>query len=123
MSKEPKSARAAPAKAPRPPREPEAEAKADPAITLGQPAAPVGPPPKVAIARCDGADVIDLGAQREHRQLLEELFNVALGRDPDSSRSLIDQTSATPKVIKVREAAQQMEEQLGARGFEIVRRF
>ena len=117
MSKEPKSARAALAKAPPPQAEP------DPAITLGQPEAPVGPPPKVSIARCDGADVIDLGAQREHRQLLEELFNVALGRAPDSSRSLIDQTSATPKVIKVREAAQQMEEQLGARGFEIVRRF
>jgi hypothetical protein len=119
MSKEPKAARAKSA-----PQSPPPEPVADPAILLG--AAGVradGPPPKVSIARCDGADVIDLTAQREHRRLLEELFNVALGREPDSSRSLIDQTSATPKVIKVREAAQHMEEQLGARGFEIVRRF
>ncbi len=113
MSKEPRAARAAAAKAP----------EADPAVVLGDAAKrPDGPPPHITIARSDGGVWIDLKAERDRHRMLEELFNVALGRTPESTRSLIDQTSATPKVTKVREAAQRMAEQLGARGFEIVRR-
>lgn len=119
MSKEPKSARTAPATPPPAPPEPQA----DPAILLGAAGVrPDGPPPQIAIARSDGADVVDLTVLSEQRRMLQELFNVALGRDPDSTRSLIDQTLATPKVTKVREAAQRMAEQLSARGFEIVQR-
>jgi len=99
------------------------EPKADPAAVLGDARAQAeGAAPMITIARADGSVWIDLRAEREQRRVLEELFNVALGRAPDSTRSLIDQTSATPKVTKVRDAAQRMAERLGARGFEIVRR-
>ena len=112
MSKEPKAARAAPAEEP----------KVDPAVVLGDAARSDGRPPVITIARADGGVWIDLAAERERLRVLEELFNVALGRAPDSTRSLMDQTTATPKVTKVREAAQRMAERLGARGFEITRR-
>ena len=112
MSKEPKAARAAAVEAP----------KADPAIVLGEAGRPKARPPVITIARADGGVWIDLAAERERLRVLEELFNAALGREPDSTRSLMDQTSATPKVTKVREAAQRMAERLGARGFEIIRR-
>ncbi len=65
---------------------------------------------------------IDLRAERERLRVLEELFNVGIGRAPDSTRSLIDQTTATPKVTKVREAAHRMAERLEARGFQILKR-
>ena len=113
MSKEPKAARAALAETP----------EADPALVLGE-AAPRsdGRPPVITIARADGGVWIDIAAERERLRVLEELFNVALGRTPDNTRALIDQSTATPKVTKVREAAQRMAQRLGARGFEIVRR-
>jgi len=116
MSKEPKAARAdkaAPAKAP---------PEADPEILLRDPDRPADRPPTITVVRADGSVWIDLKAERERMKVLEELFNVALGRAPDSTRSLIDQTTATPKVTKVRDAAHLMADRLAARGFEIVRR-
>ncbi len=113
MSREPRTART----------EPAAEPEADPAAVLGDAAdRAVGPPPYITLARADGVVGIDLRAERERLRVLEELFNVGLGRAPDSTRSLIDQTTATPKVTKVREAALRMGERLSARGFQIVRR-
>ena len=113
MSKEPKAARAAPAEEP----------MVDPALVLGD-AAPRsdGPPPVINIARANGGVWIDIVVEQERQRVLEELFNVALGRSPDNTRALIDQSSATPKVTKVREAAQRMAQRLGVRGFEIIRR-
>ena len=99
-----------------------APAAADPNILLGDAAPRVdAPAPTITIARADGSVWIDLKAERERRRVLEELFNVALGRAPDSTRSLIDQTTATPRITKVREAAERMSERLAARGFEIRR--
>ena len=72
MSKEPKAARAAPAQEPK--------AEADPAVVLGDAARSDGRPPVINIARADGGVWIDLAAERERLRVLEELFNVALGR-------------------------------------------
>jgi hypothetical protein len=113
MSREPRTARSAPAAEP--------ELQADPAAVLGEAAGRVDrAAPYITIARADGVVWIDLAAERQRLRVLEELFNVALGRSPDSTRSLIDQTTATPKVTKVREAALRMGERLSARGFQIV---
>ena len=115
MSREPKVARPAP--------DPEPASEADPAAVLGKAGGRVDQaPPYITLARADGVVWIDLAAERQRLRVLEELFNVGLGRAPDSTRSLIDQTTATPKVTKVREAALRMGERLSARGFQIVRR-
>ncbi len=114
MSREPKVARSAP--------DAEPEPQADPAAVLGKAGGRVDQAaPYITLARCDGVVWIDLRAERERLRVLEELFNVAIGRAPDSTRSLIDQTTATPKVTKVREAAHRMSERLSARGFQILR--
>ncbi len=116
MSREPRRARAAVV-------EIAIEAPADPRVLLQDAVRPVvTTSPTIFVARADGGVWIDLQAERDRIKVLEELFNAGLGRTPDSTRALIDQTTATPKVTKVREAAQRMAERLGARGFEIVRR-
>jgi hypothetical protein len=111
MSKEPKAAKGATAEKP-----------ADPEALLEDSGVRIDQAPVITLARADGSVWIDLRAERERLRVLEELFNVALGREPASTKSLIDQTMATPKVTKVREAAHRMSDRLATRGFEISRR-
>ena len=114
MGREPRAARTAAA---------EVEEPADPTVLLQDAVRPVvAEPPTITVARADGSVGIDLRAERERMRVMEELFNVGIGRAPDSTRSLIDQTTATPKVTKVKAAAHRMTDRLAARGFEIVRR-
>ncbi len=120
MSREPRGAQAAMVKTP---AETPAETTGDPTLLLQDAVRPVmTSSTTIFVARADGGVWIDLQAERDRIRVLEELFNAGLGRTPDSTRALIDQTTATPKVTKVWEAAQRMAERLGARGFEIVRR-
>ncbi len=99
------------------------EPRADPAGVLGEASRRIDEQlPYVSTARADGVVWIDLAAEHRRLRMMEELFNVGIGREPGSTRSLIDQTTATPKVTKARDAAHRMAERLAARGFELVRR-